>query len=331
MASNPLYQALRPILGCEARKRYRAWLGAQSGFLDRRLRFPNPLRAPYRRSELHLGRGSGLGDVLLCTPALRELKRVNPSCEVTFYTNFPGLLMGLPFIGAVRGFDERPRDYVHLGYYDSVPPRRHLAEMIGDNLGLQVRDVRPSCAVNPEIVSRFLAEWRDMRRPRIIVSRRAGPWTPNKDWPDEYWGDLLDRLTARFSVIEIGASAQGRVVQPGDHYLDLRGKTELEELVGAIGAADLHVGPVSGPVHIAAALGTPAVVIYGGYEHPVCSGYPGNINLYSPVRCAPCWLSSPCPYSKDCLYRIKPDAVEDAVNRLLCSTVKCDLRQEGGT
>ena len=266
-------------------QRYHFWLRSRSGFLDRRFRFPNPLKLPYRRSQLHLGRGGALGDVLLCTPALRELKRINAPCDATFYTNFPGLLKGLPFIYAVRGYDELPGDCLSLEYEDLIPPRRHIAKILGDKLGLRIRDVRPSCAVNLEIVSRFLAEWRDMRRPRIIVNRRAGPWTPNKDWPDEYWGDLLDRLTARFSVIEIGASAQDRGVQPGDHYLDLRGKTGLEELVAAIGAADLHVGPISGPVHIAAALGTPAVVIYGGYEHPVCTAYPGNINLYSPVHC----------------------------------------------
>ena len=126
---------------------------------------------------------------------------------------------------------------------------------------------------------------------RPLAARRAGPWTPNKDWPDEYWGDLLDRLTARFSVIEIGAPAQSESLPGNDDYLDLRGKTGLEELVAAIGAADLHIGPVSGPVHIAAAVGISAVVIYGGYEHPVCSGYAGNINLYSPVHWSPAVLA----------------------------------------
>ncbi len=122
---------------------------------------------------------------------------------MTFYTGFPDLLEGLPFIDAVRGYDERPDDCLDLGYEEYIPPRRHIAKIFGDKLGLRVRDVKPSCSVNADTISRFHSEWQDLRKPRIIVNRRAGPWTPNKEWPDEYWENLLDRFTARFSVVEI--------------------------------------------------------------------------------------------------------------------------------
>jgi ADP-heptose:LPS heptosyltransferase len=96
----------------------------------------------------------------------------------------------------------------------------------------------------------------------------------------------------------------------------LRSQTTLQELIAAIAAADLHVAPITGSVHIAAAVGVPTVVIYGGYEPPVCTDYPGNIGLYSPVECAPCWLQTPCPYGKKCLNIISVDQVEAAVERL---------------
>jgi ADP-heptose:LPS heptosyltransferase len=279
-----------------------------------------------------LSRQAGLGDVLLCTPALQKLKRVNPACDVTLYTDFPGLLEGLSFVDAIRRYDERPIGCIHLAYEDMIPPRRHISKVIGDTLGLRVTDVRPRCAVNRDIVSRLRSDWRDLPEPRILVSRRAGPWTPNKDWPDDYWEELLDRLCARCTVIEVGARAEGAESRRRGCYVDLRGRTNLEELVAAIAAADVHVGPVSGPVHIAAAVGTPSVVIYGGYEHPVCAGYPWNINLYSPVACSPCWLRDPCPYGKDCLTRIKPRDVEDEVNRLLisCQRSARDVKESVG-
>ena len=96
----------------------------------------------------------------------------------------------------------------------------------------------------------------------------------------------------------------------------MRSQTTLQELVAAIAAADLHVAPITGSVHIAAAIGVPTVVIYGGYEPPVCTDYPGNISLYSPVECAPCWLKTPCPYGKKCLHMITVDEVEAALERL---------------
>ena len=257
----------------------------------------------------------------MCTPALRELKRRNPSCRVTFYTNFPLLLDGLPFIDQVCPMAEKPADAIYLCYEESRPPRRHIACIFGDHLGLTVRDVRPSCTVRHELVERFRHDWGGLPSPRIVVNRQAGPFTPNKDWPDAYWDDLVARLTAHSTVIEVGISPPNGSVRPGGSYIDLRGQTALPELVAAIAAADLHVAPITGTVHIAAAVGVPSVVIYGGYEPPVCTDYPGNIGLYSSVECAPCWLREPCPYGKKCLHQITPAAVEAAVDRVRASVL----------
>jgi ADP-heptose:LPS heptosyltransferase len=114
----------------------------------------------------------------------------------------------------------------------------------------------------------------------------------------------------------VGVAAASPPSGSGGSYIDLRGQTTLPELIAAIAASDLQVGPITGTVHIAAAMGVPSVVIYGGYEHPDGSSYPGNINLYSPVTCAPCWLRDPCPFDKKCLRQITPDQVEAAIDRL---------------
>ena len=240
-------------------------------------------------------RSGAVGDVLMCTPALRELKRVNPGCHVRFHTQFPSLVDGLSYIDEVIYLDSSPPGVIRLTYENIIPPRRHIAEIFGDCLGVRVSDVRPDCVVRPELKESFIASWRDRPRPHIVINRRAGPWTPNKDWPDNSWRILVERLQSWATVIEIGSPSSPELAL-AEEYIDLRGRTSLEQLVAAIAAADLHIGPMSGPVHIAAAVGTPAVVIYGGYERPECSGYPWNISLYTPIRCSPCWLREPCPY-----------------------------------
>jgi ADP-heptose:LPS heptosyltransferase len=274
--------------------------------------YPLPRSAPWRHASLHIARGDGVGDVLLCTPALREIKRLNPRCHITFYTNHPSLLYGLELCDEVRPFADRPRHALVPSYEHTVPPQRHLAQIVGDSLGVSVADVTPTCAINKghhERLSRILAQH---GRPIVVVNRKAGPWTPNKDWPDSYWMELLQQLLSRHVVVEIGAKGEA-ILDDHEHYLDFRARTTLEELIALMAAADVHVGPISGPVHIAAAVGTPSVVIYGGYEHPRNSHYDGNIDLHSSPPCAPCWLTSACPHEKRCLTVLTPAMVLEAI------------------
>jgi hypothetical protein len=246
---------------------------------------------------------------------LREVKRINPKCHITFFTRCAGVINGLPFIDEVREFDERPPKSIPMTYEHYSPLTRHIARIMGEVIGLSVRNVQPSCAIDRDLVDYYSEMFLGYPYPRIIVNRNASSWTPNKEWPNEYWDELISSLAKKATVIEIGVSqdqGQGQSSLTGD-YVSLVGKTPLANMIAAIAAADLLISPISGPVHVAAAAGVRSVVIYGGYEHPVCTKYPGNTNLYSPLPCSPCWLQTPCPYDRVCLRRIAPHQVERAV------------------
>lgn len=298
-----IHELLRPVL-------------SRSGAVARFARYPIPFSEPWRRRELHLRRDRGLGDVLLCTPALRELKRKNPGCRVHLYTDFGEVVTGLPFIDELHKSEEAPEGFRRMHYEDATPSAVHLAKLMGDYLGLSVSDTTPSCAVDRELVSKYESKWGDLPRPHILILRRASAWTPNKNWPDDLWGALIRSLCEWSTVIEIGEDDGTRSSLAGS-YVDLRGKTSTRELIAAVAAADLYVGPISGPMHIAAGVGTRAVVIAGGYEDPRGVAYRGQTYLFSPVECAPCWLQTPCPYGKRCLTVISPETVEQHV-RLAC-------------
>jgi ADP-heptose:LPS heptosyltransferase len=292
-------------------------LGSRSGFIARRLWHPNPWLIPARLRQIDVSRPGALGDVLMCTPGLREVKRVNPDCKIRFHTKYPSLVEGLPYIDEVVYCEVRPDNAIRLAYEDVIPPRRHIARIMGDCLGVRVTDVRPDCSVCSELVQTMARRWDGLPRPRVVINRCAGPWTPNKDWPDTYWNHLVDQLMEWATVIEIGSQTYSTAEKKlGERYVDLRGQTTLDELIATIAAADLHVGPISGPVHIAAAVRTPSVVIYGGYEHPVCTEYPGNVSLYSPIHCAPCWLRDPCPFGLKCLSMISYEQVNESISDL---------------
>jgi ADP-heptose:LPS heptosyltransferase len=290
---------------------------SKPGLLARRLRYPVPSLAPCYAPRLDLARQKGLGDVLLCTPALRELKRLNPHCYIRFFTDFGPLLDGLSYIDEVQPIQDAPAPVRQLGYEGCTPPRGHLARIIGDQLGVKVADVTPDCVVKPELADGYRALLASLPKPHVVILRRASAWTPNKDWPDESWNVVVKEISRMGTAIEIGGIAGASPDGPLS-YLDLREKTSLQQLAALISVADLYAGPVSGPMHIAAATGIPAVVIYGGYESPTgISGYPQHVSLYSPLPCAPCWKADACPYSRRCLTMIKPSQVLEATRSLL--------------
>jgi ADP-heptose:LPS heptosyltransferase len=237
---------------------------------------------------------------------------------VTFYTDYPELVAGLPGFTNIKPYSERSRQSLELIYETSIPPQRHIAKIMGDCIGVAVEDVRPDCVADPAQADHWRNRFANLPPPIVVVNRSAGPFTPNKDWPDVHWCELIENLCRSGSVVEIGAPRSQTNGWRHANYEDLRGQTTIPDLVAVIAASDMHVGPISGPVHIAAAFGVPSVVIYGGYEHPICSGYPGNINLFTELPCSPCWLRDGCPYDRKCLRQIRADDVMAALNSI-CS------------
>ena len=313
-------------------------VNARSGWLARRIRWPLGVASPDRWPEVHVFRVGGIGDSLMSTPALRLLKQVRPQIRIVFYTRYVEAFQGLPFLDEVRPLEDCPHPSavcslakprvmtyssitvgyrargVELLYEGSIPPRRHIARIFGDQLGLEVRDVRPSCVFDRALIHEYQRAWAHLPRPWVVVNRKS---TNNKNWMGEHWDRLIASLLNRYTVIEIGAGPDQRDPSRHPHYVDLTGKLPLGQFLAVVAAGDIHVGPVSGPVHVAVAAGKPSVVIYGGYEHPDCSSYPGNINLYTALPCSPCWLLlEPCPYDRMCLSRISPEQVEEAIASL---------------
>jgi len=291
---------------------------ANYGGLSRRLEYPISKFSPSKSKEIFLARPSEIGDVLMCTPAMREFKKRNPKTKIHFFTNYPEIVRGLPYIDSVLPYDERPWDSIEFSYENSLPPKRHIAKIFGDQLNIEVSDVSPDCVFSESLIQTINRDYGQWPRPWLVVNRKAGPWTPNKDWSDDSWNALIPSLVQIGTVFEIGVGKSNFNLQ-NSNYVNLVGRTSKNEMISLIAASDIHVGPISGPVHIAAAARVPSVVIYGGYELVSCSGYEENINLDASMKCSPCWLTTPCPVNKECLGKISVQTVLDSVKQTLDS------------
>ena len=127
-----------------------------------------------------------------------------------------------------------------------------------------------------------------------------------KWWHPERYQQVVDHFRGKIEFVHIGEADHHH--PPLDGVIDLRGQTDLRQLVRLVYHAQGVVTPVSLPMHLAAAVETrpgmprnrPAVVIAGGREPPHWTAYPHHqfIHTIGALRCCDdggCWKSRTKP------------------------------------
>lgn len=173
------------------------------------------------------------------------------------------------------------------------------------------------------IARRLSAEGLDDAQPFVLMHPAAA--FESKTWPAERFACVADHLRVRGLrtvavaapdeaevVRDIAARAHGRIVQ----FTDL----SLPELIALAHRARLFVGNDSGVAHIAAAVRTPVVVIFGSSN--VAHWHPWTDLPYEVVReemaCAPCAGYECAVFPRpECIRRVSVENVIAAVDRLL--------------
>jgi ADP-heptose:LPS heptosyltransferase len=104
--------------------------------------------------------------------------------------------------------------------------------------------------------------------------------------------------------------------------LDLTGRTSLPEMIEWIRLSELTITNDTGPMHVAAALGTPVVAIFGSTAPELTGpGLPGDSRhclLKADVPCSPCFLRG-CPIDLRCLKGVEVGKVVESILRA-CET-----------
>jgi heptosyltransferase-2/heptosyltransferase-3 len=176
------------------------------------------------------------------------------------------------------GLDSRWRG---LGLTRRVVPRpgEHeaaLAARVAGVLGVPVDDLRaeyhPSAAGHGRATALLPAA---APGPRVVVHPgggvNAGMVMLAKRWPPECFATLVTRLAAAGATTVVAGAAGDReavdalvaALPPGVTVVDLAGELDLDAHAALASRCDLYIGHDSGPTHLAAATGTPTVVIFG--------------------------------------------------------------------
>ena len=137
----------------------------------------------------------------------------------------------------------------------------------------------------------------------ILEPNLTGKASPNKDWGWKRWTELGRQMLQRgHTVTQLGPP--GTPLLPGADLIVTPG---FREACAVLAGARLAVLPEGGLHHAAAALGIPAVVIFGGYISPLQTGYAHQISLYTGGE--PCGMRAPCAHCATAMKEIDPGQV----------------------
>jgi heptosyltransferase-2 len=150
-------------------------------------------------------------------------------------------------------------------------------------------------------------------KPPIWLGLNPGAaYGPAKRWPAENFAGVVQEVSREFADcvwIAFGEANDGKLCdeiaqRSGGNILNLAGRTTLRELMALLKLCRVLLTNDSGPMHIAAALGTPVVVPFGStaaeLTGPGLPGDPRHRLLNAGAPCSPCFRRT-CPIDFRCM------------------------------
>ena len=170
---------------------------------------------------------------------------------------------------------------------------------------------------------RFMAA-RGIRAPFAML--HAGATQPLREWPIERFASIARHLARNWGmqIVLVGidrerGSSQSLSALIGDlDHVDVTGELGLRPTAALMAEGSLYVGSDGGAMHLAAAVGTPTVGLFG----------PGSFHVFSPIGrrtigitrmfpCSPCVQVNCIRPHDTCMQAITTDEVVEAIDRLL--------------
>jgi len=147
---------------------------------------------------------------------------------------------------------------------------------------------------------------------------------PSKCWPAEYFGELAVKFKQDgYEVCIFGspkdhAIGEAIVKSSNGAANNLCGQTTLEEVIDLLSLVKVAITNDSGLMHIAAAVDSPVVAIYGSMTPAYTPPLTNTAEVqYLNLECSPCWQKQ-CPYGHyNCLRNLSVSRVYGSARKLL--------------
>lgn len=282
---------------------------------------PARVRIPFLKKVSLLYHEAGLGDTLLVAAVAREIKQFyGDNINITVNCEKSDLLQNNKYIDTISN----RYDGIDLNYhYGKSRSTKHFDTSLIEIMCRKVGINNPKHTVDLFLTDEELNNAKKLlekyNQPIVTIQTTSGEFDASrKHWPEHSWRDLVHFLNdSSVTVLQLGSSADTVI----DGTVNLINKKSIRESAAIISYADLHIGIVSSLMHVAEAVDTPAVILFGGFEKYTAHNYKNITPMESQTECSPCGLintnMTPCPFGKKCMISISPKDVYNEVEEIL--------------
>lgn len=327
-----------------------------------------------RKPLLIICRFGAIGDVICTFPAVHALIRSSSGVHPVYVTRSKyAVLPEMAGVAAtIIGSEEEcplPRlpswmvaKRLDLRYTDEIDEKGrsrsgrvkpsadlHLVEEFFWECGVEVTSDMPILHLAPDLVDHVKQRLNLQNEPGTrIIAIHAGRSTNVREWPHEYWQELVERLTAHFNpkteaargdpisdfgfkvrILHIGSErylTKQRPPIPTLHGCEnLLDQLSLEETAALLSSVDLFIGIDSGVLHMAGAVGATCIGIFGSTDPKLrMPQNSSSVGVSHQLPCSYCHHRLPrlhwtkgCPSDIQCMTGLSVEKVfEEVVKRL---------------
>ncbi len=214
-----------------------------------------------------------------------------------------------------------------------VPPKtikhkkqQHMWKLSSLGIGLDMADAPFYLHISPEDNDYIEKIMRDFDRDKPIVAISPGAKSEIKKWPKENYAELTGKLTKELDaqIIMVGDDMDSSLIKEiaisvERDIADLSGRTTLCQLVSLLGRCDLLITNDSAPLHMAGAVETKVLAIFGPTD-PGSYGPTGGDDrvVRKRLHCSPCGKAQ-CEFNHECMREIRVSDVFSVAKEMLKS------------
>jgi len=270
-----------------------------------------------------LRNSQSVGDIIMLTACVRDLKRWYPEFNIRVSTSCDALFENNPYLSSFpigENVIDVKMEYpvIHKLHERDVHFLHGFIDFINEKLSLRVKltEFKGDLHLTEEE-----KVWNPIQDPYWVMVAGGKSDFPAKVWKQEAWQKVVDNVK-NFKIVTIGGREHKHPKLEG--VIDMVGKTSIRQSLSLIYNSCGVVSPVTYAMHAAACFDKPAVIIAGGREHWFWEKYWNHkflhtIGMLDCCKDAGCWKGT-CDNLTEghqkCLELINPKEVARLIDGL---------------